>query len=155
MKTFKRLLLLLMLPSLFSFAGPQIKKEQTKRVIRRTAAVIIVAHKKVKEGKVYTGNLARAIAHQRFARKLYRGGKYFRAIHHSRRARVLALMAIKANKGTETADMRYAKEDEEALKGGPSDDELDKALDKEMPGSSAKDEEVIAADPDVDLKADE
>lgn len=156
MKTFKKLLLLFMLPSLMATATPPgIKKEQAKRVIRRTAVVILIAHKKVKEGKVYTGNLARAIAHQRFARKLYREGKYFRAIHHSRRAKFLAALAIKANKGAETADMSYTKEDENAMKGGPSDDELDKALAKEMPAEPAKDEDVLAAEPDVDLKDNE
>ena len=162
----KKLFFLLLLPAFFSFTGaqaasfqkgksPQVKKEQSKRVIRRTAVVILVAHKKVKEGKVYTGNLARAIAHQKFARKLYREGKYFRAIHQSRRARQLAILALKANKGAESADMRGSKEDEDAMKGGPSDDELDKELTKEMPGESVKDEDVIGAEPDVDLKDNE
>ena len=155
MRFLKTLLLLALLPSLFSFAGPQVKKEQAKRVLRRSAAVIFVAHKKVKEGHVYTGQLARAIAHQKFARRLYREGKYFRAIHHSRRARMLAIAAIKANKGVESADLRYAKEDEDAMKGGPSDEDLDKALLKEMPNEPQKDEDVIAADPDVDLKDNE
>ena len=156
MKTFKKLLLLLMLPSLTAFAGPMVKKEQAKRVIRRTAVVIMVAHKKVKEGKVYTGDLSRAIAHQKFAIKLFREGKYFKAIHHSRRARMLAIAAIKANKGAETSEMKYDKEDESAMKGGPSDEELDKELAKEMPAeAAAKDEEAVAAEPAVDLKGDE
>ena len=156
MNTFKKLLLLLMLPSLTAFGGPMVKKEQAKRVIRRTAVVILIAHKKVKEGKVYTGDLARAIAHQKFAIKLFREGKYFKAIHHSRRARMLAIAAIKANKGAETTEMKYSKEDESALKGGPSDDELDKEVAKEMPAeAAAKDEEIVAAEPVVDLKSDE
>lgn len=167
MKMIKKLVFLFMLPALFSLTdtqaapqqrgkgGPQVKKEHTKRVIRRTAAVIMIAHKKVKEGHVYTGNLARAIAHQKFARKLYRNGKYFRAIHHSRRARHLAILAIKANKGAETADMRYSKEDEEAMRGGPTDANLDSDLAKEMPGETMKDEDVIGSDPDIDLKEDE
>lgn len=159
MKTIKALLILLVLPALVSVsetsaqpAKALVKKEHSKRVIRRTAAVIIIAHKKVKEGKVYTGNLARAIAHQKFARKLYREGKYFRAIHQSRRARQLAILAIKANKGSESDDMRFSKEDEEAMKGGPTDADLDKELLKEMPNEPIKDEDVIATDPDVDLK---
>ena len=156
MNTFKNFLLLLMIPSLTAFAGPMVKKEQAKRILRRTAVVILVAHKKVKEGKVYTGNLARAIAHQKFALKLYREGKYFRAIHHSRRAKFLAMLAIKANKGAETSEMKYSKEDEGAIKGGPSDEELDKEIAKEMPAeASAKDEEMVAGEPAVDLKEDE
>ena len=164
MKTFKTLLFFFLVPA-FVFANhagsfsqprnPQIKKEQAKRVLRRTAITIMLAHKKVKEGKVYTGNLARAIAHQKFARKLYREGKYFRAIHQSRRAKFLAVLAIKANKGIESADMNYSKEDESAMKKGPSDEELDKEVLKEMPNEPAKDEDVINAEPDVDLAGDE
>lgn len=168
MKTLKTALFLFLLPGLLSLAdpqaafaqkgkggNPQVKKEHAKRVIRRTAVVILVAHKKVKEGKVYTGNLARAIAHQKFARKLYRNGKFYRAIHQARRARHLAIMAIKANKGAETADMRYSKEDEDNLRGGPTDENLDAELAKEMPGEPNKDEDVIGSEPDIDLKDDE
>lgn len=135
--------------------GQHIKKEQAKRVIRRTAGVIFVAHKKVKEGGVYTGNLAKAIAHQKYARRLYRAGKFFRAIHHSRRARQLAVLAIRANKGAESPDMRTSKDEEEIMKGAPSDAELDTELQKEMPNESMKDEEVINQHPDVDLKEDD
>ncbi len=167
MNTFKKLLIVLMFPSVSVFANPSlpkepialagqnVKKEQAKRVIRRTAVVIHVAHKKVKEGKVYTGNLARSIAHQRFAIKLFREGKFFRAIHHSRRARALALLAIKANKGAETGDMKLTKEEEGLMKGGPSDADLDKALAAEMPGASEKDEDAVAKEPDADLKENE
>ena len=157
MKTFKKLLLLLLFPAFTAFAPaePMIKKEQAKRVIRKTAMIILVAHKKVKEGKVYTGNLARAIAHQRFAIKLYRAGEYFRAIHHSRRARFLAVEAIKANKGAEMAEWKMSKEEEESMANGPKEDELDKNLAKDMPGEPAKDEEVIGAQPAVDLNDNE
>ena len=165
MKTFKKFLVLSMLPLLMAFVptrdsfgagpGPVVKRQQAKHILRKTAVVILIAHKKVKEGKIYTGNLARAIAHQKFAVKLYRAGKYYRAIHHSRRAKFLAILAIKANKGSETEEMKYTKEDEGAMKGGPCDDELDKELVKEMPAESLKDEEVIDADPVVDLKEDE
>ncbi len=164
MKTVKKLFFLLLLPALFSISDasaiPQekkqaVKKLQAKRVIRRTAVVIRIAHKKVKEGKVYTGNLAKSIAHQKFARKLYRSAKFYRAIHQSRRAKQLAILAIKANKGQETNDMRFSKEDEDAMKGDPSDEELDKELQNEMPGESMKDEEVLNSEPDVDIKEDE
>ena len=155
MKTLKTLLFLFLIPAFAIAVGPQVKKEQAKRVIRRTAVTILIAHKKVKEGKIYTGNLAKAIAHQKFARKLYRQGKYFRAIHQSRRAKFLAIQAIKANKGAETEDMRYSKDDEASMKGGPPDSELDAELLKEMPGESMKDEDVIGTEPDVDLKGDE
>lgn len=159
MKTFKTLLFLfafsLVMPAPAEASPahmpPQVKKHQAKRIIRKTAVVILVAHKKVNEGKVYTGNLARAVSHQKFALHLYREGKYFRAIHHSRRARMLALAAIKANKGAETADMKYSQDDEALFKAGPKDDELDKELAAARPADSASDEEVIGAEPAVDL----
>jgi len=159
MKTIKVLLFLLILPAVvsikaeasFSAGPPQVKKHQAKRIIRKTAVVILIAHKKVKEGKIYTGNLARATSHQKYALHLYRTGKYFRAIHHSRRARMLALAAIKANKGGETSDMNYSKEDEALFKAGPNDDELDKDLAAARPTEATKDEEIIGSEPAVDL----
>ena len=154
MKTFKKLLFLLMLPAFTAFItprGPMIKKDQARHVIRKTALIIMVAHKKVKEGKVYTGDLARAIAHQKFAIKLFRAGEFYRAIHHSRRARFLAIQAIKANKGAEMAEWKLSKEEESSMENGPKDEELDKNLAKEMPGESMKDEDVINIAPVVDL----
>src|ERR1035437_3009359 len=163
MKTVKKLfpmgwiMILLMLPALTALtpSGPTIKKEQARRVIRKTATIILVAHKKVKEGKVYTGNLARAIAHQKFAVRLYRAGEYFRAIHHSRRARVLAIEAIKANKGVEMTEWKMSKEEEESMANGPKEDELDKNLAKEMPAEPTKDEDVMGTQPAVDLNDNE
>lgn len=157
MKIFKNLLVLLMLPALAAFtsAGPMIKKEQARRIIRKTAMIIMVAHKKVKDGKVYTGNLARAIAHQKFAIKLFRAGDYFRAIHHSRRARFLAIEAIKANKGAEMQEWKLSQEEERDMANGPKEEELDKNLSKEMPGEATKDEDIINTKPVIDLNDNE
>ena len=122
------------------------------RVLVKTAFVIHHAYKKVKENKVYTGNLARAMRHQKYARMLYRQGKYVRAMHQSRRARYFALLAIKANKGEETDDMKFSKEDEASMnKNKPSDADLDKEVDEAMKNEPNKDEDVMNAEPDVDL----
>ena len=157
MKTIKKILVLFLLPALTAFAGPgpMIKKQQAKGVIRKTAVVIMHAYRRVKTEHVYTGNLARAIAHQKFAIRLYREGKYFKAIHHSRMARRLAILALKANKGEEMADWKYSKEEEANMKSGPTEEELSSELSKEMPGAAVKDEDVISDIPDVDLKNDE
>ena len=154
MKHLKILFMLLLLPAFtMAYAGPKANKVAARRVLKKTAFVIVVAHKKVKENKVYTGNLAKAIAHQKFARKLYRGGKFLRAIHHSRRARHLAILAIKANKGTETDDLKYSKEDESLMMENlPSDETLEQELIKEMPGESQKDEDVVNTAPDVEVE---
>lgn len=128
-------------------------KVHARRVIRRTAYVILAAQKKVKENKNYTGDLARAIAHQRYARKLYFQGKFLRAMHQSRRARYFAILAIQANKGTETADMKNDPEDETVMNDSPvSDAELDKELETATPGYSQKDQDFVdAALGDIDL----
>ncbi|HEY6163229.1 MAG TPA: hypothetical protein VI112_18520 [Bacteroidia bacterium] len=132
------------------------EKMASRRVLIKTGFVIHHAYKLVKENKVYTGNLARAIAHQKYARQLYREGKYFRAMHQSRRARYFALLAIKANKGNESDDMKYSPEDEKMMtKNAPRDADLDKEMQTAMPNAPTKDEAVIDTEPDVDLKDNE
>ncbi len=128
-------------------------KVHARRVIRRTAYVILAAQKQVREGKNYTGDLARSIAHQRFARKLFFQGEFLRAMHQSRRARQFAILAIQANKGTETADMKYNPEDEQIMNANPaSDADLDKELDAASPGYSTNDADFVnAALDDIDL----
>src|ERR1044072_2720135 len=128
-------------------------KVHARRVIRRTAYVILKAQKQVKEGKNYTGDFARAIAHQRYARKLYFQGKFLRAMHQSRRARQFAILAIQANKGTETADMKYDAEDEQVMADSTvSDADLDKELQQASPGYSQNDQDFIdVALSDIDL----
>ncbi len=142
--------------------GPRQKKHaaprraeriHAKRVIRRTAIVIRHAHNLVKENKNYTGDLARSVAHQRYARKLFFEGKYLRAMHQSRRARQFAILSIKANKGTEPAGSANEKEDDDLMNAEPvADAELDKELDEKMPGYSTKDEDFVnAALEEIDL----
>jgi hypothetical protein len=128
-------------------------KVHARRVIRRTAYVILKAQQQVKENKNYTGDLARAIAHQRYARKLYFQGEFLRAMHQSRRARQFAILAIQANKGTETADMKLDAEDDAVMNDNPvSDADLDKDLDTAMPGYSTNDQDFVnAALDDIDL----
>jgi hypothetical protein len=134
-------------------AARKADKIHARRVIRRTAFVILHAQKKVKENKNYTGDLARAVAHQRYARKLYFQGKFLRAMHQSRRARHFAILAIQANKGTETADMKLDPEDDAVMNDSPaSDAELDKELETADPGYSQKDQDFVdAALGDLDL----
>ena len=133
--------------------GPKVNKVVAHRVLKKTAYVILIAHKKVKEGKKYTGDLAKAIAHQKYARKLYKEGKYLKAIHHSRRARFLAVKAIVANGGTETEDMKFSKEDETVFSANPSpaDDTLDAEMGQKMKGEPMEDQKVVNTDPDVDI----
>lgn len=124
------------------------KRAAAHRAVRKTAAVIHHAHKQVKQNKVYTGNLARAVRHQRHARWLYRQGKYVRAIHHTRCARQLAFLAISANKGTVQKDWQPAKDESQ---GKVNDKELEKELPKDSEGLT--DEQLILQElTDIDLE---
>lgn len=162
MKNLRTLIVLMMVPFMGVsvhastgklMAGPKANKAVAHRVLKKTAYVIMIAHKKVKEGKNYTGDLAKAIAHQKYAKKLYAQGKYLKAIHHSRRARALAVKAIIANGGSETSEMKFSKEDEDvfAANPAPSDVELDKEMGNAMKGESMEDAKVVNTDPDIDL----
>ncbi|MCC7301434.1 MAG: hypothetical protein IT233_02220 [Bacteroidia bacterium] len=134
---------------------PKVEKHHARKVLHRTAVVIFHAHKWVKQGKNYTGDLAKAIAHQRFAKKLYAQGKYHRAIHQSRVARLYAIKAIKANKGTDIEESKITEEEKELFKSGPSDDELIKEMNAQNPGAKYSDEDNLISEPDIDLNADE
>ena len=113
---------------------PTKEKMLTRRVLKKTAFIIHIAHQKVKENKNYTGDLAKAVKHQQFAKKLYMVSRYKRAMHHSRTARKYAILALKANKGEDSADFKLTPEEETILKSEtPSDIELNKELEKEMP----------------------
>ncbi len=131
----------------------QADKIHARRVIRRTAIVIRHAQKMVKQNKVYTGNLARAVAHQRFARRLFLEGKFLRAMHQARRARHFAILAIQANKGQAPEGTAFDKDDEAIMNDNPvSDADLDKDLNENMPGYSQKDEDFVdAALTEIDL----
>jgi hypothetical protein len=119
-----------------------------RKCIRRTAVVLVHANNKLKENKVYTGNMARAVRHQRYARFLFRKGKFIRAIHQSRRSRQLAFLVIQANKGTVNKEWELTQEEKPA--GGPSDAELEKELPPDTENLS--DEKVANSDlKDVDL----
>jgi len=69
-------------------------KEKARHVISRTAHVIYAAHKATVAHHQFTGNLQRAVVHQRLAINFYRDGKYGKAIAHSIRARELAIRHI-------------------------------------------------------------
>ncbi len=139
---------LMILISSFSFAQPG-KRRHAHRAIRRTAVVLVYAHKQVKENKNFTGDLARAVRHQRYARFLFKQGHFARAIHHSRRARLLAFSSINANKGVVQKDWEPNK-DEYGNKADAEDSNLEKELPKNSEGLT--DEQLIMQElTDVDL----
>jgi hypothetical protein len=130
-------------------------KIHTRKAIRRTAVVIRNAQEKVKMNKNYTGDLSRAIAHQRFARKLYMKGMYVKAIRHTRVARMYAKKAIQANKGAGIAEANFTPEEEELMKDSPSDQELMEELTREEARPVINDEAFINEASDIDLRDNE
>lgn len=147
-KTFRYTLLFtlsLLLSGAFSelTAQPRLRFKAHK-VIRKTAVVIHVAQKQLKIHKHFTGNFARAVAHQRFAKRQYMLGNFRRAIHHSKRARMLALTVIGDNKGTPKKEWEFsAEENLPAAKDNPTDEQLDSDLMNDNPGITFSDEELM------------
>jgi len=137
-------------------AQPRVRLK-ANRVIRKTAMVLHAAHKQLKLNRHFTGNFAKAVAHQRFAKRLYMQGDFARAVHHSRRARILALMVIRDNKGTPKRDWEFTADENVAPAGkgnatNPTDVQLDSDLMKDNPNQAFKDEDLIdAALDDIDV----
>lgn len=119
------------------------------KVYNRTNVTIRLAQRVVGQHRVYTGNLAKAVAHQRFARKQFQAGQFHRAIHHSRRARVLAFAAIQANQQSVPEDHQFDP-GETAEPNTPPDSQLDADLAREEPNATYDDAAVVnEAAPDL------
>lgn len=138
----KRLAILPVLISFFfvilasgTVSAQPVMREKAKNVINRTAIVIFTAHKWTLANHVYTGNLKKAVAHQRFAIRLFNEGKFMKAIHHSRRARELARLQIEANKGAYPAGFEPTA-DESPEGPAPSTEELDQAVSTDESGTA-------------------
>lgn len=80
------------------------KKEAAKKFINSTPSVLKLAvtqrkaNKKIK-AKDDSTFIAKAYDHQKHAMELYAAGTYEKAMYHSLKARKLAVMAVKQNKG--------------------------------------------------------
>jgi len=152
MSTFKPLALvsliwLLAAGSAFAF---NIHRADARREITATRYVIIRAHRAVNQGRVFTGDLALAVRHQRFAISLFKAGEFERSFYQTIRARRLAYAAIRANKGAITR--RELAEIE--VYNAHSDEELDADFQKNGPQESIKDEDVVSQDSaklDIDI----
>jgi hypothetical protein len=134
------------------FAGTMESRKVAKDMIKRTAFVIRIAHKEVNEHHVYTGDLARAIAHQKFAKQLFHDGEYLRAMHQTKRARRLAAKAIKANRGEVPSQADLTAEELSVTANGPSEEQLAGELHVAMPAEPMQDDAVVKLKIDVDLK---
>jgi hypothetical protein len=153
MKTkFQYKTLIFLIVSLFflsiTLVDAQPVKAKTKVYLNRTNVVLRLAANQVKTNKVYTGNLTKAIDHQKFAQELFTEGKFQKAIFHSHRARVLAHLVIEANKGKVNSDMKDSNAESELLKDMPADG----ALDAEAPVTKGMDDQKAASAAIRDIK---
>lgn len=147
-RTLRHLLLFslsILISGVFSEISAQPRlRYKANRSIRKTAVVIHAAHKQLKINRHFTGNFARAVAHQRFAKKQYVRGNFRSAIHHSRRARLLALSVVRDNKGAVQKDWEFSQEENMAAKkDNPSDEKLDNELMQDDPKLTFSDEELM------------
>jgi hypothetical protein len=109
--------------------------QDMKKFVNKTYLLLKHAKAVVKEGKVYTGKLAKAIAHQTYAKTLWKKKMYLKAVYQSKFARILAIGAIKANKKPVPKDLDFSKEELTPIdpETPPSDADLEQEVQKEMP----------------------
>lgn len=103
---------------------------QAQKVLKRTHFVILKAKQAVNKSKNYTGDLARAVAHQKQAKRMFAMKNPHKAILHSKRARMYAFKALGANKATGDVDPSYQFNKEENANITAEDDATN--LDKEL-----------------------
>jgi hypothetical protein len=127
-------------------AARPVERIHARHVVNRTALVIIAAQKAARTGHEYLG-LGRSVAHQRFARQLFREGFYFRAIIHSLRARTLAVNVIRRNKAELIKEATLDKIESSYAQKSPPDQELDQQVEKD----TEKDDSAVDINIDVDI----
>ncbi len=107
--------------------GKQLKNH-SRKMINRTFVVLNKARQAAKSGQNFTGDLARAKAHQRFAVKMHHEGKLRLAMYHTHRSRVLARKFINDNNGQLPVEADFTQDELDKLGNIPPDDELDGRL---------------------------
>ena len=155
MKTFRKFVVFTSIMLLAVAAGyPKANwaKNDAKKFINKTGLLILHAQKVVKEGKVYKGNLAKAIAHQTYAKKLYNNGNYLRAVYQSHVARFFAALAIVNNKQKVPNALQTSKQEGKDLGALPAQESLEKELQTEMPDLKYDDSAQLSITIDVEIK---
>jgi len=121
---------------------------EAKAFLNRTNGIIMKAKGAVEVGKVYTGDVVKAVHHQKYARQMFKEGKYMKAIHHSYRARILAFDAIKANKAAVSNEMQLTNEEKPLVSKMPEN----KTLDSEVKIPQNIKEESLLKEKEEDVK---
>lgn len=139
-------MVLLSLSVMPAFARTPHIRADARHVINRSAVVIVAAQQAAKFGHQYLG-LGKAVAHQRFARMLFRNGYYFRALTHSLRARALATEVIRLNKTAMMEETTLDQVEQKYTSKLPPDQDLDQQVEK----NTEKDNTAADIDIGVDL----
>jgi hypothetical protein len=120
-------------------------KVKTHNLLGRTAAVILQAQKDLMQEKNFKGDFAKAVAHQRFAKKLVFRRNLQKAAMHSRYARMLAFKVIRENKKQVNPEWQFTDE-EKSLFTDISDSELQKEMERMNSKVAVNDEELVDKD---------
>ena len=139
------LLFLLILP-LSQTQAQQAMRHRARMFLHRTSLVLVDAKAQLNKGQVYTGDFARALAHQRMAVRLFKAGYFQRAVNHSHRARMLAFAVIRSNKGQVDRKWEPNKDEQAMHANAPSDQQLDRDLQQENPSLAYDDRKAAQAD---------
>ncbi len=124
-------------------------QNDSRYVIHRTAQVIFEAQRAAERGHRSFG-LARAVVAQQRARQLYMNRNYQDAIFFSMRARRIAIEVIKANNFRVRSDFFPDRLESRYDRQGPSDDELDRRMDRDR-GRPGRDDDAIRIKIELDL----
>lgn len=114
--------------------------------MNRTNGAIDKAYQSVQKNKVYSGNLAKAVQHQKLAKKYLKENNNYRALHHSRVARSQAFMAIRVNKEFTENKWDYTQKEQEMFGSGIPNDELEAEVTKTYSANDLKDENISNED---------
>lgn len=120
------------------------ERNDARYIIHRTANVIFVAQRSTSRRNYYKG-MSQAVAHQQKARQLFMAGAYQSAIHHSLRARRIAISVIEGNR--EKWSNPWDTREEKYHRDSPRDNDLDLKLNFFKFG----DKEAIKISIDLDL----
>lgn len=154
----RRLLLFAFLSVFFvSVQAQPMLKYRTRKVLGKTAVVLFAAQKELKASKNYTGDFAMAVAHQRFAKRLFIRRNFRIAAEHSRFARTLAFKVLRDNKAIIQKDWEVSADEQEVME-TLSDKDLRDELLKMNSNVELKDEDLMndtLKDVDVDDLSDQ
>ena len=114
-------------------------QDNARYVIHRTALVLRDAQRAAGR-RHYSYGLARAIAHQQMAIRLYRNGIYQDAIFYSLRARNLAFQVIRGNREMIRHEYEWDEMEDDYRYDSPDDDDLDRNVNWRRYGS---DDQVV------------